>query len=109
MLNNDQTTLWVHAPSTVEADEEFEITVEAWDQYERLAGGYTGKIYFSIKSYNYTTLQKILSKYDLPNEHRFTSNFIWGGFIPAYKVIGLDNGKKSFDVSISTPGIHYIL
>jgi len=109
ILNNEQTTLWVHAPSTVETDEEFEITVEAWDQYERIAGGYTGKIYFNVESYNYTTLRRIPSKHDLPGDHRFTSNVIWGGLIPAYKTVGEDNGKKKFDASISTPGIHYII
>lgn len=109
MLNNDQTTLWVHAPSTVEADEEFEITIEAWDKYERLAGGYNGKVYFSIKSYNYTTLQRIPSKHDLPSAHRFSSNAILGGIIPAYKFVGEENGKRTFDASISTPGIHYII
>ena len=109
MLNNDQTTLWIHGPSTVEADEEFEITVEAWDQYERIAGGYIGKISFSIESYNYTTLSRMPSKYDLPDDHRFSSNAIWGGLFPAYKNIGEDNGKKKFDASITTPGIHYII
>ena len=31
MFENDPVLLWVHAPSTVNLGEEFEITVEAWD------------------------------------------------------------------------------
>jgi len=109
MFNNDRVTLWVHGPSVVEEGEEFEITIETWDKFERLAGGYVGKISFDIKSYNSSTLEEISAVCSLPDDYEFTSNFIWRGLIPAYKITGADNGKKTLEVEINTPGIHYIL
>ena len=107
-FNNNKVTLWCHTPSIVEAGENFTITVEAWDEFERLAGSFGGEISFQIESYNYTTLLPISSNYTLPKNYTFTSTSRWGGIIPAYLVNGADNGKKSFQMSISTPGIHYI-
>ncbi|MHA1437478.1 MAG: DUF3604 domain-containing protein [Promethearchaeota archaeon] len=109
MFNNKKVTLWVHAPSIVEKGEEFEITIEAWDKFERLAGGYSKEITFDLESYNYSTLEEINSDYSLPKDYKFTSNYIWGGIYPAYKVKGSDNGLKTFKAEINTPGIHYIV
>jgi hypothetical protein len=107
-FTNDKYILWCHGPSIVAADENFEITVEAWDNYERLAGPYTGTISFEIESYNYSTLNSMTSISSLPSQYTFTSNVVLSGIIPAYKVSGADNGKKTFQMNISTIGIHYI-
>jgi len=109
MFNNDKVTLWVHAPSTLEKGESFEIMVEAWDKFERLAGAYDKELSFSLESYNYSTFATLTASASLPSSYSFTSNFIWRGIIPAYKVKGADNGKKSFLAAINTPGIHYIV
>ncbi|MHA1149223.1 MAG: DUF3604 domain-containing protein [Promethearchaeota archaeon] len=109
MFVNNKKSIWVHTPSVVEEGESFEITVEAWDKFERLAGGYTGEIFFKLESYNYTTLNGIASNADLPEKYTFTSNFIWNGLYPAYKVEGANNGLKTFKAKIYTPGIHYIV
>ncbi len=106
-FTNQKVTLWCHAPNIVEADENFTVTVEAWDQYERLAGAYKGTIHFQLESYNYSTSEAI-GIIDLLNESTFSSNFIWKGLFPAYKFSGADNGKKSFQMNISIPGIHYL-
>ncbi len=108
MYNNNKTSMWIHCPSMVVENEDFEITVEAWDRYERLAGGYNGKVSFGIESYNYTSLEEIKAVSDLPNDYEFTSNFIWKGLVPAYNIGDDDNGKRTFIIKISTPGIHYI-
>lgn len=109
VIDNHKTTLWIHAPSVVEAEESFDVNVEAWDQYERLAGTYQEEISFSLESYSYDSLNAISSTYSLPSASRFMTNFIWGGLFPAYKFEGADNGKKSFSMQINTAGIHYIV
>ncbi len=109
MYNNEMQILWIHTPSIVEEDDEFEITIEVWDKFERLAGGYIGEISFDIESYNYSNLDEINADYNLPDDYEFSSNFISNGIIPAYKVSGADNGKKTFEMEIDTPGIHYLV
>ncbi|MFO8020493.1 MAG: hypothetical protein R6U96_17860 [Promethearchaeia archaeon] len=112
LFNNSYQSLWIHCPSTVEKGEEFEFTVEAWDEYERLAGAYKGEIEFNVVSYNltedgYEELQPV--DWTLNTEDaKFSSNFFWAGIFPAYQFKGADNGKKDFSMNISTPGVHYI-
>lgn len=108
-VNNDKNVLWVHAPTVVEEQEEFELIIEAWDGYERLAGSYKGEVSFSLESYDYNTLTRISSLSNLPDDYIITSNYDYGGIYPSYKIKGADNGKATFDLSISTPGIHYII
>jgi len=109
MINNEKVTFWVHGPSIVEENEIFEFNVEAWDKYERLSGGYTGQISFELESYNISDFSLISSVHTIPSLERFTSSFIWRGLFPAYKFGGADNGKKSFQMNISTLGIHYLV
>ncbi|MHA1280108.1 MAG: hypothetical protein ACTSQ8_23185 [Candidatus Helarchaeota archaeon] len=111
LLNNRYHNLWIHAPSIVEKEETFNITVEVWDEFERLVGGYTGDIQIALESYHVNeTGYEPLSPVNwtlLESDFTFTSNDNWGGFYPAHLCKGADNGKKSFTVSISTPGVHY--
>ena len=97
MLNNEPVLLWVHSPSTVNLGEEFEITVEAWDSFERLSANYRGSVNFALQSYNQTT-GLLLTDVDmvLPDDYTFTA-------------ISEIPGLQSFNVEISTEGIHYIL
>lgn len=112
LFNNKYRTLWIHCPSSAEEGEVFAFTVEAWDDFERLAGAYQGEVEISLKSYNltetgYEELQDVA--WSLKSEDlKFSSNFIWAGVLPAYQFTGADNGKKEFSMQISTPGFHYI-
>ncbi|MCJ7826161.1 DUF3604 domain-containing protein, partial [Patescibacteria group bacterium] len=109
MFDNNTRLLWVHAPSKVREGETFQVTVEAWDAYERLSANYKGTVEFSIESYsdsNYQLLKSI--SVDLPEPYTFTGQ-IFGSDI-AYEIKdGKDNGLHIFEVSIKTPGFHYIL
>jgi len=109
MFDNRTRLLWIHAPSTAAATESFEITVEAWDPYERLSATYKGTVQFSIESYNLSTFEQLASSsVDLPSDYTFTGqNF---GSDIAYEIQdGRDNGRHVFSLTIDTPGIHYIL
>ena len=109
MFDNNPRLLWVHAPSNVNATKSFEVTVEAWDAFERLSAVYTGRIEFSLKSYNLTTYNLILNPQAiLPDPYTFTGQ-LFGSDI-AYEIKdGRDNGLHVFIMQIDTPGIHYIL
>ncbi|MHA2353178.1 MAG: hypothetical protein ACXABX_08675, partial [Candidatus Thorarchaeota archaeon] len=109
MFDNKTRLLWVHAPSTVAATSSFEITIEAWDPYERLSATYRGTVQFSIESYNLSTFSQMSgASVDLPSDYTFTGqNF---GSDIAYEIRdGKDNGRHVFSLTIDTPGIHYIL
>ncbi len=112
MANNDATMLWVHAPSTLELGEEGKLLVEAWDQFERLSCSYRGHVEFSLQSYDIDTLEPIREgdvASQLPSPYRFTGQLAGQGIIPAYLLLGMDNGMRRFDFRISREGIHYIL
>ena len=109
MFDNRTRLLWINAPTTVAASDSFEITVEAWDPYERLSATYKGTVQFSIESYNLTTfdpLSTVLA--DLPSDYTFTGQHF--GSDIAYEIQdGNDNGRHMFTMTIDTPGIHYLL
>ncbi|MHA2295071.1 MAG: DUF3604 domain-containing protein [Candidatus Hodarchaeales archaeon] len=109
MLDNRPRLLWVNAPSTFGVDTDFNFTVEAWDSYERLSAIYKGTVEFSTVSYDITTLNPLPSiEVDLPAKYTFTGQN--SGSDMAYAIMdSLDNGLHVFQMSISTPGIHYIL
>ena len=111
MAHNEYHNLWIHSPSIVEEDEPFNITVEVWDKFERLSGAYTGEIQIQLESYrlNITGYEPLGGVNWTVSEtnFNFTSNHAWGALYPAYLVEGADNGKRNFNVSISTPGVHY--
>ncbi len=109
IFDNSPRLLWIHAPSTATANQTFEATIEAWDQFERLSATYDGFVTFSLLSYNLTTYAKLGSpKATLPNEYRFTGQ-VFGSDI-AYEIQdGRDNGIHVFEMSIETSGIHYLL
>jgi hypothetical protein len=111
MFDNAPILLWVNAPSNVEVGADFDITVEAWDSFERLSGSYRGTVTFAIQSYNLTTGSELAGADSLlPEEYTFTGASISSGVVPAYMMIGPEDfGLHSFAVRINTPGIHYIL
>ncbi|MHA2295797.1 MAG: DUF3604 domain-containing protein [Candidatus Hodarchaeales archaeon] len=111
MLDNAPRLLWVHGPSIVNTGDEFALTVEAWDSYERLSTNYKGTIKFSVQSYEKTSGAPI-SRTDItfPKDYTFTGQFFSTGIIPSYKLPdSYDNGLHAFILRINTPGIHYIL
>lgn len=111
MTNNEYHNLWIHSPSIVEEDEPFNITVEVWDEFERLSSGYAGEVQIQLESYriNATGYESLAGVNWTVSESNFefTSNHQAGGVYPGYLVEGADNGKRNFNVSISTPGVHY--
>jgi hypothetical protein len=109
LCNNKTILLWVHAPSTTDVSEEFDLSVQAWDSFERLSATYKGTVSFTLESYDLTTLN-ILSSVDayLPSDYTFTGRNRPSSM--SYKLKdGRDNGKHVFTATINTPGIHYIL
>lgn len=109
MVDNRAATLWVHAPTTGRPGETLAFTVEAWDGYERLAGGYRGTVRFFIEAYQLESGNPLeLPASFNPGAYTFTSNFRGAGVVPAYKVSGADNGKAHFQVTIPDPGIYYL-
>ena len=109
MFDNNPSLLWIHVPSTVKTTESFEVTVEAWDRFERLSAVYTGEVEFSLQSYNLTTYATIPNPQAiLPDPYRFTGQFY--GSDLAYEIRdGRDNGLHKFAMQINTAGIHYVL
>ncbi|UCD02336.1 MAG: DUF3604 domain-containing protein [Promethearchaeota archaeon] len=109
MFDNSPQLIWVNVPTMVKINESFDITVEAWDPFERLSAVYRGRVEFSIKSFNLTNYDLIInSQTNLPEPYTFTGQ-VYGSDI-AYEIRdGKDNGRHAFQASINTPGIHYIL
>ncbi|MFW5780817.1 MAG: DUF3604 domain-containing protein, partial [Bacillota bacterium] len=108
MFNNKMTQLWINSPSYVETNEEFLITVQAWDWSERLAKSYKGEVSFDIISYDlddYSLLSN--TEASLPEATKFKGTSIGlGGINP--ELISKDVGFMEFDMKINTEGIHYI-
>jgi len=110
MFDNNPALLWVHAPSTIDVGEEFGVTIEVWDSFERISANYQGTVEFSIQSYNLTTgltLTSIVSS--TPDPYTFTGGLFSPGLATYASERTVDYGLQSFDFQIDTPGIHYIL
>ena len=109
IIDNTPRLLWVNGPSTAGINQPFELTVEVWDQFERLSAVYKGTIEFSLLSFNLTTYGEIENSVsNLPIEYSFTGQLL--GSDIAYEIRdGKDNGIHVFNISIQTPGIHYVL
>ncbi len=109
MFDNHPRLLWVNAPTMGSINETFDITVEAWDPFERLSAVYKGRVEFSLESFNLTNYDPIMNtQANLPDPYTFTGQ-VFGSDI-AYEIRdGKDNGRHVFQVSIITPGFHYIL
>jgi len=108
IFDNKPRLLWVNTPTRANINETFEITVEAWDRFERLSAVYKGSIEFSIESYNLSNYDLITNtQVILPDPYIFTGQLL--GSDVAYEIRdGKDNGKHVFHASIITSGIHYI-
>ena len=107
-FDNNPVQLWVNVPSYGEAGEEFECTLEAWDWSERLSKSYNGEVSFSLISFNETNFNKLTDiEADLPDDTRFEGTWVNMGGLPPSWFFG-DVGKKTFKITIDTPGIHYI-
>ncbi|MHA2152846.1 MAG: DUF3604 domain-containing protein, partial [Candidatus Thorarchaeota archaeon] len=110
MFDNNPVLLWVHAPSTVDTGDLFEVDVEAWDQFERLSAGYVGTVEFSIQSYNLTTGLSLTGvDANLPDTYTFTGGLFGPGLNAFASARSVDFGLHSFNLQINTPGIHYVL
>ncbi|MFW9948982.1 MAG: DUF3604 domain-containing protein, partial [Candidatus Thorarchaeota archaeon] len=109
MFDNNTRFLWINVPSKVNTGDNFTITIEAWDAFERLSATYTGRIEFSIESYDLITYLPIINPIvNFPELYTFTGQFLGNDI--AYEINdGNDNGLHSFEMSINTPGIHYVL
>ncbi len=109
MFDNKARVLWIHGPSTANLDENLTITVEAWDQFERLSATYKGTISFSIQSFNFSNGAPLsITNATLPLDYQFTGRLFGSDMAYSLKN-GKDNGKHIFSVKIRTPGIHYLI
>jgi len=108
MFDNKTVQLWVNTPNYALLNQDFTITVEAWDWSERLAKAYKGTVEFSLISYDINTYDEIDNvDASLPEPTKFKGTFMeFGGLNP--KLFGGDVGIMSFNLSINTEGIHYI-
>jgi len=109
MFDNKTRLLWIHAPSKINTGEFFDLTVEAWDQFERLSATYNGRVEFSLESYNLSNYTPIINpQATLPEPYTFSGQ-IFGSDI-AYQIKdGKDNGLHVFEMKINISGIHYVL
>ncbi len=109
-FENDPIQLWVNAPSYAKKGETFDVTVEAWDWSERLSKNYKGEVSFSLMSYDLSSYEPISDGItaNVPDNYKFDGTAIDMGGIPPSWVSG-DAGCKSFDMSISSEGIHYLV
>ncbi|MGI6702091.1 MAG: DUF3604 domain-containing protein [Christensenellales bacterium] len=111
LFDNKPRMLWVHAPTTPNAGE-FDISVHAWDAYERVSAMYNGRIEFDILSFSLDTYEQLdAAAVDctLPESYEFQGRKNHINFRAAYMIRDeKDNGRADFKVSILTPGIHYI-
>ena len=109
LFNNNPRLLWINTPTMVNTNSTFDITVEAWDSFERLSAVYNGRVEFSIESYNLTNYEIISeAQANLPESYKFSGQVF--GSDMAYGIRdGKDNGRHIFQARINTPGIHYIL
>lgn len=112
MFNNQPKMLWIHAPTTPEINTPFELSVQAWDAYERVSASYLGKVEFALESYSLTDhvlINPSLVVAALPEQYSFTGQKPGHITDTAYLIMdGKDNGKKTFQATITTPGIHYV-
>lgn len=112
-LDNRPRMLWIHAPTTPTLGTPFEVAVQAWDNYERLSASYQGTVSFTLESYALDSLSLMDPKTvaaQLPTPHTFTGQWRYANSRMAYALQdGRDNGNRTFDVTISTPGIHYLI
>jgi hypothetical protein len=96
---NAPVALRVFAPTNAQVGEEFEITLEAWDYCERLVCGYNREV-----SFNATDPAALL-----PGSYKFKPSGLNQGFIEAYRIPWGDQGFRTFNMTLNSPGIHYII
>jgi hypothetical protein len=113
LFDNAPRMLWVHVPSTVDPGEEFPVSVQAWDAYERLSAVYKGTASFAIDSYGPDGRALGASpSAELPGAYTFTGRR--RGSDMAYRIREgragrRDYGAHTFRARIETPGIHYLI
>ncbi|NHI93479.1 MAG: DUF3604 domain-containing protein [Candidatus Lokiarchaeota archaeon] len=107
--NNRFHQLWVNAPSVIEKGESFDLTIEAWDKYERLSSLYVDSITIADYIYNYSTKSLQVSNSSLLcGSYKFTGSGIYLNILP--RSPNVDNGIHIFhDLRLEKPGIHYLL
>ncbi|HOB86980.1 MAG TPA: DUF3604 domain-containing protein, partial [Bacillota bacterium] len=107
-FDNDPKLLWIHAPSTVAPEAEFDLQVQCWDRFERISAVYKGTVEFSLESYSLTNLEPMDDvEAVLPGPYTFTGSDRPSDM--AYRLDnGKDNGRRTFTARIDTPGVHYI-
>ena len=99
LFDNNPVMLRAFAPSVVNNGTKFTVAVQAWDYCERLACGYDRSVSFSC-----TTDPSAI----LPASYKFQPSGVNQGFIEARDIPFGDQGMKDFEVTMNTPGIHYI-
>ncbi|GAB4307054.1 MAG: hypothetical protein Kow0069_04260 [Promethearchaeota archaeon] len=108
VFDNSPRALWVHAPSSVAPGEEFTVTVEAWDAFERVSATYGGSVNFSLYSLSTSSLAPFDANCTLPANYTFTARPF--GHPAAYALDDpRDCGLHEFTARVHDPGVHYVL
>ncbi len=109
LFDNSTRGLWINAPSIVETEEPFTVTVQAWDQFQRVSATFKGTVSFSLIGFHYESLTPLSPITEpVPSPYTFTGRKL--GSPVAYALQnGRDNGIHRFTFRISTPGFYYIL
>ncbi|MHA1283090.1 MAG: DUF3604 domain-containing protein [Promethearchaeota archaeon] len=114
--DNAAIRLWAFAPSTVELDEKFEITVQAWDKWEQLAIQYDQEIaledYIVANESNGILVKNTdENSYSFPDDLVFKPSLVARSYFSSesYILAKNDGGYlKINNIKLSKPGIHYI-
>ncbi len=109
LFDNSTRGLWINAPSVVETGEPFTVTVQSWDQFQRVSATFQGTVSFSLIGFDPETLTSLSPVTEpVPSPYTFTGRKL--GSPTAYALQnGNDNGMQQFTFNFSTPGFYYIL
>jgi len=109
MIQNDPAVLRIFAPSVAQKGTAVEFTVECWDYSERLSCGYDGTVSFSAEREPSINASMVAASAQFSaSSYTFVPSGINQGIIEAYRIPWGDQAHKSFIVTFTEPGIHYI-
>ncbi|MHC1590861.1 MAG: DUF3604 domain-containing protein, partial [Candidatus Helarchaeales archaeon] len=110
IFNNTFSQFWIKGPSVVQKGEQVKVSVQAWDDYERLCTGYFGSISISDYIYNFSTgALDLLDSNILDAPYQFSTFGLFSYLFPRIDLGLFDNGMHVFSgIKFTDAGIHYL-